>query len=570
MIRLANCFEPISGYARRMDELNEGANQALSSLVRYGVSDELIALIHAIEDTCDGAGNPLYEQASIYELRCSILCRNYGKTLWEYCHFAAVLEHLSPHGICDLFWLKEVTTGERLKHWFDQFESHSWLSVQANGAINAQLGKRVFSLNPKRVNLMVAWTAFISFIDPGLLGQLAQFNHDLSDERIDNLSKQLKLKLDQYLESHLQAVHQQRQGRILLTWLQGQEQANEQGAILSDSRVLAFWQQQAGLAEGDFKRFSTVAECAFRLYKAIMLGEQQSALNTAQSYDQDADGESAEWLLDTASLLDNEDGQWLFDALTEDHECKAIEQLKRTPLDKIKFLTNKDVGFCESIERAGSGVYKLPLTYQRSQIFGAQQARITEDLRKTKGKNVQSLSAIDDFSGAAIWIDMLEGQLSKLKITRTAIGHVLIHSHHPAGITKMIEYLPVDERADLLKGVKAGLIVSEADTGIGEVLGAEHMDNIKYLLSGPIKDAEKAYAKVNRTGFKTLPEQNNVEAFYLGDQCLEQLERMLCQYQASLIRATQQSGGLEQQEQLDRAVFSSVFLQLYCANGVTL
>lgn len=540
-----------------MGEMNQELNQALSSLVQYGVSDELIALIRAIEETTDTQGKPVYDPGSIYELRSSILCRNYGKTLWEFCHFSAVLEHLSVRGICDLFWLQEVTTGYRLKHWINQLDHPSWLLVRSNTSISIKLGERVFNLNPKRANLMAAWTGFISFIDPSLLGLLTQFKNEMSDRSVDAFCKQLKAKLDQYLDGHLQAIHQQRQGRILLSWVQSQEATN----TLTDQRVLDFWQQQACLDEGDFKRFSTVAECAFKLHKAITLGENRTSLNATQSYDQDQFGESASWLLDEVAQLDDNNGQWLFDTLAEEHESDAIEQLSRSPLDEIKFLTNKDTIFCESLERAGAAVHSLPLTYLRAQTFAAQQAKITEDLRKTKGKNSQSLSEFDDFSGAEKWVTALQDQQTKLSLTRKAIGHVLMQHSHPSGLANIIEQLGSEDRA---------IFSQRSAANNHSMLSEEQMVNIKRLVAVPIKEAEKAYAKVNRTGFKELPEQEQTEIFHLGDQCLSQLEQLLEQYHTNLIQITKHSGGLAQQEQLDRAIFGVVFTQLYCANGVSL
>ena len=77
-----------------MDNLNPG----LSSLVRFGVSDQLIQDLQVIEESCDFFGKALYDQATIYEMRCAILCRNFAKTLWEYSHYIAFIEHEYEYG----------------------------------------------------------------------------------------------------------------------------------------------------------------------------------------------------------------------------------------------------------------------------------------------------------------------------------------------------------------------------------------------------------------------------------------------------------------------------------------
>jgi len=535
----------------------ETLNQALSSLVRFGVSDQLIQDLQVIEETSDMDGKPLYDHVAIYEMRCAILCRNYAKTLWEYSHYIAVIEHESDYGVIDFFWGQNVVTHARFKHWLEDAMQGSECLKKDNSVIKAVIGNREFILNPKRINLMAAWTAFAVMVEPNLLTQLASFKRSLNEKEIDTFAKQLKSKFDAYLEPHLQALHQQRQGRVLLSWLQAQAGHQNHKTLLQDEAVLQFWQQNAETEEGDFKRFTTVADCTYRLHKAVELGNDQRDVESARSYHQDQSGEDAAWLLDEVSQVEA-DG-WLFEHLMADEPTQAVTSLGQSPLDQIKFLTNKDAEFCSKLELAGAAITTLPLTYIRAQVFGLQQARMTEDLRATKGSNLAKLIAFDDFSGFNVWHETLTEQVGKIAQTRLAVVYILLQHEHPTAFARLIEKLTAEQKNALQQAA-----ANQPNTMIGNQL----LVQLKSIAPLAIKPLEKAYSKVNRTGFKTIPESDQVNEYLKGDEHLNTLERLLTLYSEKLAQLVESSGNLDGIEKNDTHTFSQVFKRLYGEIGV--
>lgn len=536
-----------------MDELNQG----LSSLVRFGVSDQLIQDMQVIEESCDINGNALYEQAAIYEMRCAILCRNYAKSLWEYSHYVALIEHESEHGVIHFFWEQDIVSSARFKQWLTDTASHSACLNEHSGVINAMMGQREFTFNPKRINLMVAWTAFLAIVEPNLLTRLAGFKCELDDRSIDDLAKHLKASLDQYLEPHLQAIHQQRQGRVLLSWLQARLGEQNPNMLVQDESVLAFWQQNALSEEGDFKRFTSVAECAYRLHQAIELSDGQRAIAGARSYHQDQQGENAAWLLDEVSQLKAEEN--LFEGLMRRDPSNAVANLRQAPLNQIKFLTQKDAEFCEKFERVGAALSRLPLTFLRAQVFGLQQARVTEDLRATKGRNLRNLIELEDFSGFAAWADSLSEQIERIDQTRLAVAYILLQHAHPEALTRLLEALS-DEQKTLLQ--------NELKNQSGALQTKHLVHQLNSLAPLEIKRLESAFAKVNRAGFKELPEAAQVTPYLLGDEYLSALENQISLYAALLNRQAEQLGGLARIEADDAQIFSQTFALLYAEQGV--
>jgi len=538
-----------------MDELNQG----LSSLVRFGVSEQLIQDLRAIEESADMHGHALYEQAAIYEMRCAILCRNYAKALWEYSHFMALIEHESDAGVIEFFWEQNILSSARFRHWLAEAVRHSHYLSEDNGVFRALIGKREFILNTKRINLMAAWTAFLVLVEPELLIKLQSFKTELNEKTIDEFSKQLKTALDAYLEPHLQAIHQQRQGRVLLTWLQectGQMNAN---ALLQDETVLAFWQHHALTKDGDFKRFTTVADCAYRLHEAIELSDDQRQIEGARSYHQDQQGDNAAWLIDEVSQINTSEN--LFDNLLHREPVKAVASLGKPPLKQIKFLTSKDAAFCEKFELAGPALNVLPLTFLRAQVFGLQQARLTEDIRATKGQNISKLIEMEGLIGFSAWQSSLKEQLEKIAQTRSAVAFVLLQHEHPVALASVLEAFSDEQKASLHK-----LIENQSGARFGNSL----MTHLTQLAPMEIKRLETAFSKVNRAGFKTLPEADQAENFLSGDAHLEALENMLHLYAKHLANIVEQQGDLATLEARDATIFSQTFALLYAEQGVTI
>ena len=531
-------------------------DQNLSSLLNYGVSDHLIQNLQAIEETTEEGGRPMYEQSSIYEMRCAIFCRNYAKTLWEFSHYVSVFEFLNPAGVIDLFWSKGVTTSQRFKNWVAGLASVNQVEVSDQGVISIRFAEREFVLSAKRVNIMAAWTVFLATVEPDFLLDLNQFKHKILGAEIEAFARKLKLRLDAYLEPHLQALHQQRQGRVLLSYLKAQAE-HCYDSILTDQTVLDFWIENANKDEGDFKRFATVAQCAYRLHQAIKIGQSQREIASARSFSQDNTGTDALWLLDEASQIAS--NGYLFDAFIEENKALAVEQLACKPLACIKFLNNKDAEFFSKLEGAQKAVFHLPLTFLRAQVFGLQQARLTEDLRQTKGQNIEQLTTLSDFAGFEKWYANLFLQIDKLDQSRLAIRYILFQYQHPNALACLIEQLDVEQKTELQS------LVDETST---LALAENLAESLADVASEQIKQLRKAFAAVNRAGFKTLPEEKDIDLYVQGDEYLAILSRLLHKYIEQVSQEFQIKGGIVKSEVSDCLIFSRLFKSLYCNKGV--
>lgn len=535
-----------------MDELNQG----LSSLVRFGVSDQLIQDLQAIEESADLNGKALYDQAAIYEMRCALLCRNYAKALWEYSHYIALIEHESASGVIEFFWEQEILSVSKFRHWLADVSNTSDALVEDQGVFRCRMGKREFRFNPKRINLMAAWTAFLVMVEPGVLEKLASFRESISEKAIDEFAKYLKMALDRYLEPHLQAVHQQRQGRVLLSWLQSHATAAQSDVLLSDEQIVDFWQHNAHADDGDFKRFVTVADCAYRLYEAMELSEAQKQIDGARSYHQDQWGDDASWLVDEVSQMSNSEN--LFESLLGRDVLRSVVSLGDVPLKDIKFLTAKDAAYCEKFELAGSGLSALPLTFLRAQIYGLQQARISEDMRATRGRNLRQLIALEGITGLDAWSDELSAQLGRIRQTRLAVTYILYKYAHPLAMARVLESLN-DEQ----KHVLSSQLEQQSETPLENQV-AQHLAS---LAPEEIKALETAFSKINRAGFKALPEQSQVENYLAGDKHLADLESLLGQYATHLAQSVKRHTDRATLEARDARLFSQTFARLYGEQG---
>jgi len=184
---------------------------------------------------------------------------------------------------------------------------------------------------------------------------------------------------------------------------------------------------------------------------------------------------------------------------------------------------------------------------------------LTEDLRKTKGENSQQLVSLDDFNGFADWQIGLLAQIDRLAQTRAALNHILLQHQHPNALANILELLDV-ERKTVLQSLLADTTMAASPDFI-----VKHLVNIA---GDEMKNLGKAFAKVNRTGFKTIPDECDVVLYVEGDEYLEKLESLLKKYAEQVSQIFKLKGGIVKTEEAERLFFSQMFKSLYGNKGV--
>ena len=570
-----------------------------AALLEYGVSNELVSLLAAIEEATCLDGSPRYTQASIYELRRKLLCYNYGTAYYEVAHLLAIVTHFGG-GIDETFWVEEAVQADRFRHLTENWAAHDALTAGSTLAIN--LNGRQFDFNWRRANMMAAWTEFLLFIlQPGLHPLLAPFEDTISGKQIDQLASELQKQTYSFLKVHLQPQNQLRECWQFLKWLKNGEadgeaddkadgeadgeaadKADDKTAsgdylqLLNDEKVLAFWRQNADGAPGDHRRFVSVGELAYDVVRSVTTGWQRWQLDHAASHNMTGD-EGDDWIraMGNGEFTPDEEAVELFrlcDAEV-DATITATEQLISDELASIKCLTATDILAAKQLERPAHELNRLPQTHIRMQLFGKHQASITGDLQNHQGKNLPGLLACESVRTPAIWIEEMKRLVTKINETRSAIAHILIEADEPAALQiaeqqiaapqiaeqqiaeQQIAAPQIAEQQIAALQIAALQIIVDLNPG-NAFFGPADEVSLTHLPEDVRERCAASYKSINRQGFKAYPEPDFLPVYVLADQQLSRLAQGFATL-APMITSYQHHFDS------DRATFSTTFRKLY-------
>ena len=550
-----------------------------SALLEYGVSNELVSLLAAIEEATCLDGTPRYTQASIYELRRKLLCYNYGTAYYEVAHLLAIVTHFGD-GIDATFWVEEAVQADRFRHLTENWAAHDVLTPGSTLAIN--LNNRQFDFNWRRTNMMAAWTEFLLFVvQPGLHPLLAPFEDTISGKQIDQLASELQKQTYNFLKVHLQPHNQLRECWQFLKWLKnsaddGADAGGDYLQRLNDEKVLAFWRQNAGGAPGDYRRFVSVGELAYDVVRSVATGWQRWQLDHAASHNMTGD-EGDDWIraMGNGEFTPDEEAVELFrlcDAEV-DATITATEQLISDELASIKCLTATDILAAKQLERPAHELNRLPQTHIRMQLFGKHQASITGDLQNHQGGNLPGLLACESVRTPAIWLEEMNRLVTKINETRSAIAHILIEADEPAALQiaerqiaapqiaeRQIAAPQIAERQIAApqiaeRQIAALQIIVDLNPG-NTFFGPADEVSLTHLPEDVRERCAASYKSINRQGFKAYPEPDTLPAYVLADQQLSRLAQGFATL-APMITSYQHHFDS------DRATFSTIFRKLY-------
>ncbi len=486
----------------------------VSALIEYGVSEELTALLAAIEEATLDSDRARYSQKTVYELKRKLLCYNYGSACYEVAHLLAIATHFGD-GIIDMFWARQATTGERLKTLTQNWPTSKHLACEDQ--LSLTIEDKSFDFNWRRANAAAAWTEFFLSMDtlqPALPVLLVPFTQDISAPAIDKLASDLQRATYAFLKAHLQPQNKLREGMQFLMWLREEENDADYHKLLTDDAVTGFWQAHALGERGDYRRFVSVGELAFNIAISLTLGEQKWQLAHAASHSASHEDGNA-WIdqLGSGDYAPEEqdlDAFQLHDAVIEAY--RSPTEVLGNELAHIKFLTATDLEVAQQLERPPEALATLPFTHLRMCLFGRQQAAITGGLQNQNGKTLTQLITCDAVTSPGDWQQELSLLIEKINATLAATAHLLIKEEQLAGF-----------------GVLAGL-----DRQVATILQSADgtFDGMQTALQQQMPDLLKhcgdQYKKINRQGFKQTPSEEHLPDYIQG---AEQLSELLSQHE---------------------------------------
>ncbi|MHA1108017.1 MAG: hypothetical protein ACTSQV_02755, partial [Alphaproteobacteria bacterium] len=187
--------------------------------------------------------------------------------------------------------------------------------------------------------------------------------------------------LYEFLNQHLPTAHAQRKYHHLMSFLKIRHGNRMFGPEdLDDGTVLEFWLLASASAESgtDFRKFTTVFAAFVRLRMSLAAGRDRASLLSPLSLGADpAAGEV--------------DPSEINAAITQiDARRMPFEVLGSAPANEIRFFNKREIALAELVVEGGDAALAMPLSVMRAQLFGAEQARITQALRR--GEKIPDVS----------------------------------------------------------------------------------------------------------------------------------------------------------------------------------
>jgi hypothetical protein len=257
-----------------------------STLVTYGVSDELAMLVQTVAEGTLLDGRPRCAPAAIQEIRQRLLCHNYRKSLFELAHFIGAVAYLSGD-LTSVLYLDEAVYPDGFKGVAQDWLANDELPFAIEGNhLTLQFSDGPFDVHFSRVNVMAGWVDLLLLIVPGLLQDCESLAKQCSRAEVLALAKRLQKHLADYLKDHLQTPTKLEEGMFWLEWARKHVDADNLTAAFNDDHVVMFWQHNWQEDDFDFKRYATVARSAHHFVEAVDVGEQQWQVGHAASLDQ--------------------------------------------------------------------------------------------------------------------------------------------------------------------------------------------------------------------------------------------------------------------------------------------
>ncbi len=497
-------------------------------ILEAGKSSELIAALRLLAETDDG-GQPRFPPEACRAVAKAVVCRNYASALHELCHLVRAAS-IFRGGYIGFFWAAGPVRSSRFRGVFGTAPPTVLIRVTGDGITLAYRDKP-FSVSFGRMPFLTALMEFLitaigfapldDIFTP--LTQPATTNAADVSAQANTLSRSLY----DWLKEHLPPLQAQRKLGVLVEFLKARGGGNFDREAIDDQAILDFWRDAATAQElDDFRTFTSVFLAFGRLRQVIDNADSLRSLDQAAPIGTSReDGE-----------VDPHEIESFIDAVADD--VNPLDALADAPASRIKFLNAKEREACRFLFECGRIADLLPLSFVRSEVFGAAQSRITHGLRiGAKGSLLAQLidgSCSIDYRG-------YQGTLAEVKRHGRTVLLALAHIMHTVGIIERPRVIPLRPE----NAFAPSMASTEADAFL--------------------EQARRAAKGISRQGFRPtdLDDDEVREGYVVGVPLVAKVTDRIEAFLEKLARHPLPGGDWEAQFGQDRPVFTARFKAIY-------
>ena len=525
-----------------------------SALALHGVSDELLGIIAALKETPSCRNDNLkFIPADTDKVAQDIVCRNYANGCLRLSYLLAAVLAVSSTSInqqrhsalLQTFWLDEMVTSKRFRDFFAAINLPN-LSFE-DSLLKLRFNNEQFDIAATQVGYLAALLEFLVNVIPGVIDKAELQLMSWDNKAIKGFASWLQKSLYDFLDQHLSTAQHMRRIRFMADWLA------KHNVELGDESVLSFWQQVADSEDDSlgFKRFRTVAENFVVFAQAVAIGQSKQALAYCASIGYEAEqGEL--------------NPEHLANIISDNDEGLDVSWLAANP----KFLSKQQALLIEPLIDAGSVAQKLPLTLLRSAVFGDWQAQVVQALRSKDASNIAtklSQGCESNYSQYLQEQDKVGDEINKVQL---ALAHIFLTLEQSEFFSQAAFCLPEDVVAEC----KERLLICHSKLGdeaeFEQALSLFYAEIAAFKLQHPnvnqaLQQAQQAFARNNRQGFKLIPEVEELPVYRQGGEVLAECSSKIAAFaQKTRILITQSTNDSDIFA-ADLAIFSAMFNKMY-------
>lgn len=522
------------------------ADEARRRILVAGRSGELTAAIQNVAEVTVPSGERKYARKVCNELGRMIVCRSYAKAVLQLCHLINAADACGRGAARYerfFFGSGRATAGSFRSYVDNALCAGSWrrggFEYSAEGIV-IRYRDALFNVGFSRMPALAALLEFLmttetySEVDEIFTEMLDNASSDAAIRRAANA---ISLRLHHYLSRHLPSAQNAAKFSRILEFLKGRME--DESILIDDRIVLDFWHAHALSDDkkiGNFRAFRTVLDAFVNFMRALELADDRIAIDRARPI-----GSNRE-----AGEVDPEALSGMVD-LPDDWRSPLLI-LSEEPVNRIKFLTNRQQETLRLLLDAGPMSRRLPLSLLRSEVFGRVQSRITQALRrKSGGDEVLALIQCRDAVGYATFLAAYEELNTQIERVMKAALYVLLPKERrsPGGVV-------ADPSSENVISLFAQTNVFSAASGAEEF--QEEMIGLT-----------KAFQGLSRKGFDQadLDDPEVIEGFRLGANALRDIAQQVDSFLDTLGQLDRGEPSLAEWFHRDVADFRDQFQRLY-------
>lgn len=546
-----------------------------TSIVAYGVSDQLKAEFDMLREVSCTQGKIKFPAKTVDTLAQHVVCRHYSNLCYEFSHLNWALIYANTNStrgiqtaLVDYYWIDQCHWPQHFNRYFsvlcqpikDTQDEAITLSInhelssgsrEKTAGISLRVYDHYFSISASRANILACFMEWIICIVPDLLNVLETSLHGKGHNAISEFSSFLQKQIYDYLSKHLPPAKLQQRFRLIQNWYSSPPQKQ-----MSDDNLLDFWQQHSTL-EG-YGKYSNVLKDSLSYLTALAMVKTsvnvQYANTDDNSYESSIDQYSNEQMHNEANLH--------FESVSQ-YSAKSELTISRL-LDSPKVLNKQQVELFELFSKYPQHLLPLSGSWLRLQVFGKVQHQIIQMIR------VKDVLATD----TQHYLQLCQSDYQH--ITHNCIQLMASNQQSLLAITQLMFSFGPDQACLILLKLMPQLpsfathtqdfaSLLEDAVGAGETINKKLV--LQWQLSYPwinklLKQSELALKQINRQGF-TSTSLLQCEDYLQCAELLFDLNKLIKQVVKQINKKEQDS---EENFEADRLIFVCEFSTLYAHN----